>query len=307
MNSMRCRVLLSLSALVLALSLPPELGHADTAKLKVAATITVLGDMVKQVGREHVMLTTLVGSDSDVHAFEPTPADVRALSGADLVVVNGFGLEGWIDRLIKASGYKGTVVTASRGVAPREIKENGQPITDPHAWQDLRNGALYVRNIEAGLAAADPVHATAYHAAATAYLAQIEAMDAYVHQEIGKVPPTQRKVVVSHDAFGYFSIAYGVDFLAAAGLAEHAEPSAADIRKLIEQVRRERIKVLFTENALSPRLMAQIGRETGARIGGTLYVDALSEPTGPADSYLGLFRHNVPLLRDAMLATGGEG
>ena len=274
---------------------------AAPGKLKVVATITILGDMVEEVGGEHVALTTLVGPDGDAHAFEPSPADAKALSAADLVVVNGLGLEGWMDRLIQASGYHGPIVVASQGVKPRQMDEDGRTVTDPHAWQDLENGHRYVVNIEAALAEADPAHAADYRAAAKTYLAAIDAMDGQVRREIAEVPPERRKVVSSHDAFGYFGKAYGVEFVAPQGISENAEPSAADMARLIDQIRSEHIKVLFFENALSPRLVEQIGRETDAVVGGTLYADALSPPDGPAPTYLDMFRHNLPLLKAAML------
>jgi zinc/manganese transport system substrate-binding protein len=281
---------------------PAALRAAAPDQLKVVATITILGDMVEQVGAGRVALTTLVGPDGDAHVFEPTPADAKALSEADLVVINGLGLEGWIDRLIQASGYQGPTVVASKDVKPREMDEEGETVPDPHAWQDLANGHLYVTNIEAALATADPSNAAAYHEAARRYLGAIDAMDAQVRTQIAEIPQDRRKVVTSHDAFGYFGAAYGLQFVAPAGISEDAEPSAADMKRLIDQVRREHIKVLFFENALSPRLVQQIGNETGAVVGGTLYSDALSKPGGPADTYLGMFEHNVPLLKAAMAA-----
>ncbi|MFZ1430132.1 MAG: zinc ABC transporter substrate-binding protein [Geminicoccaceae bacterium] len=302
---MHRRALLLVTALAGVLSTLPAL--AADEPVRVVTTISILGDMIQAVGGDHVAVTALVGPDSDAHAFEPSPADAKALAAARLVVVNGLGLEGWIDRLAQASGYQGAIVTASAGVVPHEMEEDGQAVTDPHAWQDLANGKLYVENIERGLAAADPAHAAAYAANAAAYLQQLDVTDTWVRAELAKVPQAQRKVVSSHDAFGYFTKAYGVTFVAPEGIGEDAEPSAAALKNLIDQVRAEHIKVLFFENALSPRLVEQIARETGAVVGGTLYADALSGPGGPADSYLGMFQHNVPLLRDAMLASGGQG
>jgi zinc/manganese transport system substrate-binding protein len=287
------------SASLIALSVP--LHAATPGKLKVVATITILGDMVRQVGGPDVAVTTLVGPDGDAHAYEPTPSDAKALSAADLVVVNGLGLEGWMDRLFQASGYHGPIVVASQGVNPRYIDEDGKTVTDPHAWQDLQNGHRYVVNIETALAQVDPAHAADYQAAGKSYLAAIDAMDGHIRSEIAEVPPERRKVVSSHEAFGYFGQAYGVEFVAPQGISEDAEPSAADMKKLIDQIRSEHIKVLFFENALSPRLVEQIGRETGAVVGGTLYADALSPPDGPASTYLDMFRHNLPLLKAAML------
>jgi zinc/manganese transport system substrate-binding protein len=284
---------------LIALSMP--LHAAAPGKLKVVATITILGDMVQQVGGPDVAVTTLVGPDGDAHAYEPTPADAKALSAADLVVVNGLGLEGWMDRLVQASGNHGPIVVASERVNPRYIDEGGKIVNDPHAWQDLQNGHRYVVNIETALAQVDPAHAAAYQAASKTYLGAIDALDGHIRSEIAEVPPERRKVVSSHDAFGYFGQAYGVEFVAPQGISEEAEPSAADIKQLIDQIRSEHIKVLFFENALSPRLVQQIGRETGAVVGGTLYADALSPPDGPAPTYLDMFRHNLPLLKAAML------
>ena len=272
--------------------------------LEVVASTSILGDMVRNVGGDRVEVSTLVGPDGDAHAFEPRPADAKALAGADVVVVNGLGLEGWLDRLLAASGYRGPVVTASQAVRTRSMFEDGRPTPDPHAWQDLGNGALYARAIAAGLAAADPAGKAAYDRNARAYVTQMLSLDARLHGEIEKVPAGKRKVVTSHDAFGYFGQAYGVEFLAAQGTAEDAEPSARDLRLLIDQIRREGIKVVFLENALSPRLAQQVAEETGAHIGGTLHADALSGPDGPAATYLGMVEHNARLLIAAMLAAG---
>ena len=301
---MHRRSLLLATALAGTLLALPALAAGE---VPVVTSISILSDLVKNVGGTHVAVTELIGPDSDAHAFEPSPADAKALAGARLVVVNGLGLEGWLDRLVAASGYQGPVTVASQGVAPREMDEDGQIEADPHAWQDLANGKLYVENIARGLAAADPAHAADYAANAKAYLGELGATGSWVRAELAKVPAAQRKVVSSHDAFGYFGAAYGVEFAAAQGVSEDAEPSAAELKQLIDQIRAEHIKVLFFENALNPRLIEQIARETGAVVGGTLYADALSAPGGPADSYLGMFRHNVPLLRDAMLASGGQG
>ena len=298
-----------LAALLLGAIPVPTMARAEDAPrpLKVVTSFSILADMVQEIGGERVAVTSLIGPDGDAHAFEPTPAAARALAGAGLVVVNGLGFEGWIERLVAASGYRGPVIVASEGVTPRALVEDGVTVADPHAWQDLRNGRLYVRTIARALAVADPAHASAYDEAARRYGEAIAAADGWVRAEIAKVPAEQRKVVTSHDAFGYFGAAYGIDLVAAQGVAETSEPSAAELRALIDQIRAERIKVLFLENALSPRLAQQIAEETGAVLGGTLYADSLSPADGPAPDYLAIFRHNVPLLRDAMLASAGQG
>ena len=266
-------------------------------KLKVVTTFTILEDMVRNVGREHVALTTLVGPNADAHVYEPTPADARALAQADLVVVNGLGFEGWIDRLVKVSGYKGPVVVASEGIAAL-TGEGGQP--DPHAWQDLANGRLDVANIARALAAADPAHADDYRRRAEAYDRELAALDRDIRDRLGAFPADRRKVITSHDAFQYFGRAYGIDFRAPVGLSTESEPSAGEVAALIRQMREESIHALFVENVTDPRLVEQLAREAGAVVGGRLYSDSLSGPTGPAPTYLDMFRHNVAEIAKAV-------
>ena len=267
-------------------------------KLKVVTTFTILADMVRNVGREQVALTTLVGPDADAHVYEPTPADARALAQADLVVVNGLGFEGWIDRLVKVSGYQGPVVVASEGIAALTVEGN-QP--DPHAWQDLANGRLKLANIARALAAADPAHADDYHHRARAYDRELAALDRNIRDRLDAFPADRRKVITSHDAFQYFGRAYGMDFHAPVGLSTESEPSAGELAALVRQMRDEGIHALFVENITDPRLVEQLAREAGAVIGGRLYSDSLSGPTGPAPTYLDMFRHNVGEIAKAVL------
>src|SRR6185312_10385787 len=227
------------SALLVPLALASGAAHAADGKLKVVVSFSILGDIVKNVGGERVVVTTLVGPDGDAHVFEPTPADARAVAAADLVFVNGLGFEGWMDRLIKASGYSGPLVVASDGVPSRTMDEDGRTVTDPHAWQDLGNGRRYVETIAAALAAADPAAASAYRATASAYEAALAAKDQWVRDELAGVPAERRKIITSHDAFGYFGAAYGVTFLAPVGVSTEDEPSAAGMARLIRQMKKE--------------------------------------------------------------------
>ena len=271
------------------------------ARLKVVASFSVLADIVKNVGGDHIELTTLVGPDGDAHVFEPTPTDAKAVAEAAVVFVNGLGLEGWMDRLVQSAGYKGPVVAATTGVKPRIMAEDGNTVTDPHAWQDLGNGRLYVANVAAALAAADPGDADDFRKAAAAYTAAIEAKDQWVRAELTAVPAGRRKIITSHDAFGYFGAAYGISFLAPEGVSTEAEPSAAGVARLVRQMRSEGIKIVFFENMASPKLVQALAADAGAKVGGTLFSDALSPPGGPADSYLKMFDNNVPQLKAAML------
>jgi zinc/manganese transport system substrate-binding protein len=292
------------------IGLAPPRPAAANQPVKAVATFSILGDMVRQVGGERIQLATLVGPDGDGHVYQPTPADAKAVAGAQIVFVNGLGFEGWIDRLIAAAGFKGPVVVASTGVTPRDMdaaEEHGhapaghrEGTIDPHAWQDLKNGETYVRNIAAGLSAIDPEGAATYRANSERYLAQIAAADQAIRAEMLKLPANRRTVVTSHDAFGYFGAAYGLRFLSPEGVSTEAEASAKDVAKLITQIRAEKIPAVFMENITDPRLIEQIRKETGAAVGGTLYSDALSLPDGPAPSYLQMFRYNADTLTRAL-------
>jgi zinc/manganese transport system substrate-binding protein len=271
---------------------------------KIVASFSVLGDMIHEIAGDRAQVTTLVGPNGDAHVFEPSPADAQRLAEADLVIVNGLGLEPWMDRLIRSTGYKGAVAVASEGVVSRTMSEEGATVTDPHAWQDLRNGQIYVRNIAAALAKVDPDNAKTYDANAMRYANQLAELDKWVRTQIDMVPQSKRKVITSHDAFGYFGAAYGVEFLAPVGISTEAEPTARQLAGLIDQIKREHINTLFIENITDPRLVETIGRESGAQMGGELFSDALSDPSGPAPNYVSMFKNNVPKLVDGMLMNG---
>ncbi|HEX7777354.1 MAG TPA: metal ABC transporter substrate-binding protein [Parvibaculum sp.] len=270
-------------------------------EVSVVASFSVLGDIVKEVGGDKIALTVLVGPDGDAHTFEPSPADAKTLANADLLVVNGLGLESWLPKLAAASGTNARFATASFGVLPRDMNEDGKDITDPHAWQSLSNGAIYVRNVEEALEKVDPADAPTFKANASKLLAELAGLDQWTRQQLAAVPADKRKVITTHDAFGYFGAAYGVTFLAPEGISTDSEPSAKGLAALTDQIKREHIKALFIENMTDPRLMQTISKETGAEMGGELYSDALSAPDGPAPTYPGMFRNNVPKLVAAML------
>jgi zinc/manganese transport system substrate-binding protein len=273
---------------------------ACAATLDVVASFSVLGDIVKEVGGDRISLKVLVGPDGDAHTFEPAPADAKALHAADLIFMNGLALEKWMEKLVVASGTRAPVIVASEGVKPREMNEDGETVTDPHAWQDLANGALYVRNVAAALKRADPADASYFQANAETLLARLAKLDAWTREQISAVPADKRKVITTHDAFGYFGAAYGVAFLAPEGLSTDAEPTAGGLARLVDQIETEKIKALFIENMSDPRLMKTISKETGAEMGGELYSDALSPADGPAPTYPSMFENNVPKLVAAM-------
>lgn len=279
--------------IILALALGLIAQGAMAKTLNVVTSFSVLGDMTRQVGGDAVNVTTLVGPDGDPHTFEPSPKESALLSKADVVVVNGLGLEGWIDRLVKASGFKGQLVVASQGVSTQTLEEDGRTVTDPHAWNNVANGVIYVHNITEGLAKADPQQASSLKARGATYAAELNQLDAWVKQRVSTIPREKRKVLTSHDAFGYFARAYQVDFLSPQGLSSESEASAADVGALIKQIQADGVHTWFMENQLDPRLVKQIAAATGAQAGGELYPEALSKPGGVADSYINMVRHNV--------------
>lgn len=264
------------------------------------ASFTVLADIVKQVGGDHVKVKSLVGPDGDPHTFEPTPQDSQALAQADVVFVSGLGMEGWMDRLISASGYKGTVVVASNGVNTRKMEEDGKTITDPHAWNSMHNGVIYATNVMNALIKADPDDAADIRHSGERYIQQLQKLDSWAKSEFAGVAQSKRKVLTSHDAFGYFGQRYGVTFLAPVGFSTEAEASASDVAAIIKQLRAEHITTYFMENQTDPRLVKQIASETGAQPGGELYPEALSAASGPAPTYEAAFKHNVETLLHSM-------
>jgi len=294
--------LLPIAAIAVLAALLP--GAAAARTLQAVASFTVLADVVRTVGGDHVVVKSLVGPNGDPHVYEPTPDDAKSLKAADVVFVSGEGLEGWMVRLIKASGYKGTINVASDGIKTHKMEDDGKIVTDPHVWNDPSNGIVWVQNVERVLAAADPEDAADFKANGDRLIGELTALDTYARTAIDAIPEPKRKVMTTHDAFGYFGRAYGVHFLAPQGISTEAEASAADVGKVIKQIRKEGVKVYFLENSNDKRMVQQIAKETGAELGGTLYVEALSEPDGPAATYVKMLKYNLDQLVDAMQKRG---
>ena len=279
----------------------PSLVHAKDPT-PVVATFSILGDLVKQIGGKHISLTTLVGPDGDAHVYKPTPADARAVSGAKVLFLNGLEFEGWINRLVDASDFKGLRVVSTKGIEAIPFGHDHGAF-DPHAWQSAENIVIYLDNITAALAKADPSNASNFFKNREAYVAKVKALDAEISAKMKALPEAARTVITSHDAFGYFAKRYGLNFEAPQGMSAESEASAKDVAKLITQIRKEKIRAVFVETITDNRLMEQIVRETGAKIGGTLYSDALSGADGPAGTYLDMMRHNSSTILGALTGT----
>ncbi len=359
----RRALLISATALLPLPLAAPAFAQSD-GPIQVVATFSILGDMVKRIGGEHIAVKTLVGPDGDAHVYQPTPADARTVSEAEILVVNGLEFEGWLDRLVDATDFDGMRVVATAGINPisfdddhdehddehdmheehdehdeheeheehaehdehdeheedeehaehdehdehEEDEEHAEAghddhhhgAFDPHAWQSFANAVVYVDNITAALSQASPANAADFYQNRAAYVAEIEALDAEIHELMEGLPADHRTVVTSHDAFQYFARYYGLTFVAPQGLSTESEASAKDVAHLIEQIREQGISAVFVENIGDSRLLERIADETGAGIGGTLYPDALSGPDGPAGTYLDMMRHNATTIAQAL-------
>lgn len=282
---------------VLLLCLPVSLSAAE--KARVVTTFSILADITREIGGDDIQLTNLVGADADAHVFEPAPAQVRAVLEADLVIANGLGFEPWLERLLANGEARDTRIDASKGVVPMTVLEHDQRLVDPHAWQSLGNAEIYARNITQALAQLVPARAAAFEARRDSWLGRLGALRQGIAPRLMALPPEQRRVLTSHDAFGYFAQEWRLQFLAAQGVSDAAEPSAAEVAGLIRQLRAEGGRAIFVENIRDARLVKQIAEEAGARVGGTLYSDALAAE-GPASTYLGMYRQNVERLLQAL-------
>lgn len=320
----------TLLAATFALSLAAPAAAQDGTRVSVVASFSILGDFVKNVGGDRVSVSTLVGPGGDAHVFQPAPADAKTVADARLVFVNGLGFEGWMERLVKASGTEAQVVVATKGVAPREMADeddhghadkhghdhdkhakdddhdhdhaqgHDHGGIDPHAWQSVANAKIYVANIRDALIAADPDGKAGYEANAAAYEARLDALDAEVKAAVARIPAERRRIITSHDAFGYFGAAYGVDFVAPQGVSTESEASAKDVARIIRQIKAAKIPAVFMENISDPRLIKRIASETKAKIGGELYSDALSDDKGPASTYIDMMQSNIRQLSSAL-------
>jgi zinc/manganese transport system substrate-binding protein len=291
---------------------------AAAEPLKVVASFSIIGDFAKNVGGDRISLTTLVGPNGDAHVYEPKPADAVVMAGADVVLVNGLHFEGFLQRLVEASATRATVVELTKGVetlATTEEEHGGEAheaeaedghdhgAIDPHAFQSIANAEIYVKNIADAFCTADAAGCDAYKANAEAYIGELDALETEVKASVAAIPADKRTIITSHDAFGYFQHEYGLTFLAPEGISTEAEASAADVAKLIEQVRHDKASAIFVENITNQRLIEQIAAETGLKIGGTLYSDALSDADGPAGTYIDMMRNNIGAIKGAILGS----
>jgi zinc/manganese transport system substrate-binding protein len=289
----------------------PALAQSAAPPVKVVTSFSILGDLVREVGGSRVEIRNLVGPNGDAHVYRATPQDARFVKEANVVVTNGLGFDGFMPRLIRSSGTKARLVTASTGLVPLDKPKSSDHghghdhghdhgKHDPHAWQSIEAVKHYVGNIRDGLAAADPAHAETYRSGATRYLAELDRLKVEITTMLAAIPRDNRLAISNHDSFRYFSREFGIRIEGARGLSTEAEPSAKDIARIVRVARERKAKAVFLENIADPRIASQLAKETGARLGGILYSDALTDEKGPAPTYLALMRHNAKVLVDAL-------
>ena len=292
------------------------------ARLQVVASFSILGDLVENVGGEAVEVTTLIGPGVDAHTYDPAPADLVVLAEAGVVFENGLGFEPWLDQFFASAQPPGARIIVTEGITPREAGE-GEDTTegeeqpaedaghehgqyDPHVWHDVANVIVMVGNIRDALAAADPARAELYEANAAAYIDELKALDASIREQVATLPAERRKLVTSHDTFGYFADAYGFEVLGTAlgSLSTEAgDPSARDIATLITEIEEAGVPAIFAENVANPDLMESIAAEAGVELAPPLYTDALGPPGSPGETYIGMMQSNVTTIVDAL---GGD-
>jgi zinc/manganese transport system substrate-binding protein len=302
----RTRIAIVAPVVLFMLALLPAAPLRAADKPIMVATFSVLADMVANVAGDHVDLISIVGPDGDTELYKPTLADSRTVAGARIVFMNDLNdeFEPWLEPLLKQVGFSGTKVVAKTITAEEEHPISGKeaaPVIDPHAWMDPKNGIIYVRNIAQALARVDPANAADYKARAAAYTDELQALDAWMRDEMMAIPAAKRRVISSHDLLEYLAKAYGITLISVYGWTNKSEPSAAEVSRLARQIGQEHVRALFLDNITDPRIMERIASETGAAIGGTLYGDALSRPGGEADTYIRMLRHDVATLKAGML------
>jgi ABC-type Zn uptake system ZnuABC Zn-binding protein ZnuA len=292
-------VLVPVLALLVGFGGPPA--AAAPERVKVVATTVQITALTKAVAGDAIDLKGLIPAGADPHEFEPKASDLVALEGATLILRHGIGLDDWLDKTLKA-GRKATVVTVTGGIRLQKGEEDGKPVDDPHVWHDPANAKRMVDNIAAALGRVDPSRRASYLANATAYKQRLDAATAQVQAILGEIPPASRKLVTDHDALGYFARAFGLKIIGTVipGTSTQAEPSAGEVAKLLETIKRERVKAVFAQASVNSRLAATLAKEAGVKIVDGLYGDSLGAPGSGAERVEGMWLANARTIADAL-------
>ncbi|MBK9332365.1 MAG: zinc ABC transporter substrate-binding protein [Ignavibacteria bacterium] len=263
-----------------------------SGKIVAVSSINIISDIVKNIGGDKVESYSICGVGVDPHSYHPKPSDPRLISKSNIVFINGFNLEHWIEEMIEGAGSGKKIITASEGITPiTDDKGFGDP--DPHAWFDVKYAKIYAQNIAKGLSEVDPTNAVYYNENLKKYLTELDNLDNWIKDEIVKIPEDQRILITSHDAFRYFGKAYGMEVNGLQGISTEAKVRTEDYKNIIDLIKSRKIKSVFIETSVNPKLLEQISGETGVVVGGTLYSDSIGNEGTPEGSYTGAVKFNV--------------
>ncbi len=268
-------------------------------KYKVLATASIFSDMAKNIATDEIEVESIVPIGSDPHLYEPTPNDVKAVSAADLILVNGLGFEGWLKKLIDNSGTSAKIVVITNGI---EAIQNlsYKNTADPHAWMNVQNGLIYIKNIKNALIELDPTGKLEYEFNYGIYKQQLETLDDYVVQKISEIPEHKRVLITSHDAFQYYGRRYRITLEPVLGVSTEAEVQTADIRRIISVIRKNEIPTVFIETTVNPKLLQQIAMDNNVSIGGSLFSDSIGDLNSPAPSYYDMIKYNTDTIVEGL-------
>lgn len=273
---------------------------ASANPLKVVSLSTVLSDVASNVGGDQVRVEALVKGGVDPHEFQPSPSDVELVAGADLVLVSGKGMEGYLAKLEEGTDPKKFLNVGNQIGHSLTLEDEGKVIEDPHWWHSVANVKKATDVVRDALAAAAPADKGAFTANAVAYQAKLNDLDRAIRVKVAELPRGQRKLVTSHDAFQYFARDYSFKIYPIEGVSTAEEPSTRKVADLLGTIRKEKVKAVFFENTQNPKVITQITKETGATVGGELYADGLGAPGGDAATYLNMMHHNVTTVVNAL-------
>ena len=297
---------------------------AKENRKKIVVSFSILEDLVSVIGGKRVHVTSLVRRNMDSHMFQPTPRQAKIVASADLVIMNGLGFEGWMERLVKASGYKGKTIVATDNIPKLKFEDDhddhddhkkddhghkkdhddhhghGHGEWDPHVWLSVPKMKIYVTNVAEAMSRMDPSSKTYYMKNLKKYISDLNNLDKFIRRSINSIPKKDRVVITSHEAFGHLSNEYGIEFLAPQGLSTETRASASKIASIVRFIKKHSVKAVFPENITDNRLIEQISKQTKIKIGASLYSDALSEKNGPAGTYLNYMRYNVNTIVNAL-------
>ena len=275
------------------------IASAQTSTVNVVTSASIFKDMAQNIGGDLVTVQSIVPIGGDPHLYEPKPSDATLIKNAEIILVNGLTFEGWINDVIDNSGTSATMATITEGADIIE-SDTYKNAPDPHAWMDASNGLIYIENIKNTLIAYDPENKAVYEKNHEKYAKEIKALNTYIQNEISKIPEDYRMIVTSHDAFAYYGRKYNLKLNALKGISTEAETQTSDMVRVSKAIRESGVPAIFIESTINPKVIQQIARDNGVKIGGELFADSLGEEEGEAGTYIKMLKHNTDVIVKAL-------